>query len=720
MTIPDLMSDDYKRPLFRRKRSRLWKWVFRLFLVLAVAFALILGVLSLISGSSPELERAFENHLSQSFNKDVKVEKLIGIEVFPIMSVDLEGLVVRSRPEQDKEQPPQKSADSAEGQTGAEQEPEQENSEQETVTDGENVKEMPESPEETVMTSSRPYDLKVDKFSMQISFWDLIFGIDSIRDLTVKGLHIPAKTPADSALVIDRLELTPKAYTKPEGEILPGLVMTGAHGERPMFAQINLATQMNRNQNITNYRLDRPSPFVVTYAEVQAAGVVRMISQREIMLEKFALRGDGQDLMQGRLYHKAPKKDTPRIVKGEIKTGESVTDFDLAVRNEQGSALIGGRIHVGPLRLKDFTGQNASIPAILDIFDRLSSEPAPGEDTADEGNEDGDDSQEQAQSQVITTLNAPYLDLDIRLEPVNAGNEKIGSIDFKVVKGKTSFQVTELEGNLSKGFVKGGYNFEVKENGASLNTSLEILNVAYGEFQEALTDKSFARGDADIHMTLSGQGATQNDLRSSLQGRMSLIAGEGKLASSALNFWGGGLINALFPSKDKKSMALNCALIDFKVENGIAEGQSVFMDTDVLQLVGKGKINLIEDTIDMVLTPNPKKTAIMDVATAVNITGSLYDPKISPNKMSLGKKVGGLLLGAVNPALLIVSMTDFGLSEEHPCAETIHGLESEIEIEKSNPQNMPQNKFQKTQGEGQETGPDKTDAAAQEQTETAQ
>lgn len=719
MTIPDLMSDDYKRPLFRRKRSRLLKWMFRLVLVLAIMLAVILGVLSLISGSSPELEEAFENHLSGSFKKDVTIEKLVGIEVFPIMSVDMEGLVVRSRPEQDnpeqdKEQPQQKPDDTTTGEAGAEQKPEQEKEEQKTVTDAEAAEEKPESPKETVTQARRPYDLKIDKFSMQISFWDLIFGIDSVRDLTVKGLHIPAQTPGDSALVIDRLELTPKAYTKPEGKILPGLVMTGAHGDRPMFAQINLATEMNRNQNITNYRLDRPSPFIVTYAQVKAAGVVRMLSQREIMLEKFVLRDDERDLMQGRLYHKAPKTDTPRIVKGEIKTGESVTDFDLAMRNEKEDTLLSGHVHIGPLRLKDFTGQDAVIPPILETLDSLTGGPGPTQDTAgeDSNDEDSKSKQETAQAQAITPLGAPYLDLDIRLEPVNAGNEKIGAIDFKVLKDKTSFQVTELEGSLSKGSVKGGYNFEVKENGASLNTSLEMLDVAYGEFQEALTDKSFAQGDADIHVTLSGQGVTQKDLRSSLQGRMSLIAGEGKLASSALNFWGGGLINALFPSKDKQSMSLNCALIDFKIENGIAEGQSLFMDTDVLQLVGKGKINLIEDKIELVLTPNPKKAAIMDVATAVNVTGSLYDPKISPNKLSLGKKVGGLILGAVNPALLIVSMTDFGLSEEHPCAETIHGLESEIEKEKA--------RAQKTESQAQKSDPDNTDKGAQEKTETAQ
>ena len=111
----------------------------------------------------------------------------------------------------------------------------------------------------------------------------------------------------------------------------------------------------------------------------------------------------------------------------------------------------------------------------------------------------------------------------------------------------------------------------------------------------------------------------------------------------------------------------------------------------------------------MVLTPKAKKTAVIDVATAVNVSGSLFDPKISPNTLSVGKKLGGLLLGAVNPALLVVSMTDFGLSKEHPCAETIQGLESEIadqkvETEKIRAQQIiEQEKQNKSQAPGQET-----------------
>ena len=67
-------------------------------------------------------------------------------------------------------------------------------------------------------------------------------------------------------------------------------------------------------------------------------------------------------------------------------------------------------------------------------------------------------------------------------------------------------------------------------------------------------------------------------------------------------------------------------------------------------------------------------------SSSVDVDGALSAPRVTPNFAGLGRKLGTLLLGVVNPAFLAVSLTDLGLSESHPCGAFLKEEQPVMEV----------------------------------------
>ena len=137
-------------------------------------------------------------------------------------------------------------------------------------------------------------------------------------------------------------------------------------------------------------------------------------------------------------------------------------------------------------------------------------------------------------------------------------------------------------------------------------------------------------------------------------------------------------MNSMLPDLDKSSKShLNCGIADFTIENGTAKTNALFIDTERVTLSGEGTYSIPKDYLDLQFKPKPKSIAIIDVATPVNVKGAMNSPEISASVFGLGKKLGGLALGLINPAFLAYSLTDLGLNDNHPCAEFLEDAKDE-------------------------------------------
>lgn len=255
---------------------------------------------------------------------------------------------------------------------------------------------------------------------------------------------------------------------------------------------------------------------------------------------------------------------------------------------------------------------------------------------------------------------------EIVLDQFLSEEKDFGDLNIDLISKDNILTITPT-GTVMEGAVSGAITVdETDPSQRVLNAALQIKDLNYGAAQDQID----GRGDLDIK--LSATAPEDESFEPYLKGHVRFIGGQGVMTTGAFNFWGGGLINALVPDFGQSdSLKLNCAVMDMEVAQGVAEVKALFIDTQRLQIAGKGTYDIPAQKIDMTLKPEAKDVEIGTISSAVSITGDITKPSIKPDLVDFGAKIGTLLLGAANPALLAVMFTDFGLSENHPCSDYV-------------------------------------------------
>ncbi len=195
-------------------------------------------------------------------------------------------------------------------------------------------------------------------------------------------------------------------------------------------------------------------------------------------------------------------------------------------------------------------------------------------------------------------------------------------------------------------------------------------------------------GPTTIHADLRSSGASPADLAARLTGDLHVLVGEGRAQVELLNSFVGGatkLVGTMF-SEESREAKMNCAAGNVRVKNGLMTSQVLLVDTEFATVYGKGTIDLGNELLDMEFKPEPK-SATLNVAVPIEVTGPLSNPEFTPSKLATARKATGLLVlaGIVFPPAAIVGLGGLaggavvvgGLGEmgssDNPCIELARG-----------------------------------------------
>lgn len=419
--------------------------------------------------------------------------------------------------------------------------------------------------------------------------------------------------------------------------------LRGTYGNYPVHMAMG-AEVILRSKARVEYKLPKQGPFHMTFGEFKAEG--RYTREFGSFTFQFDEGGIADNKVSGSI--KPFWSDKKHGAEGFLVSGGSRLNFDI----EQTPFEMTGDVSFETLDFKD-------LQAPLKIFEEIAlyiDDPKNEEEL------------KASQTAPITLVKAP-VNLDVAVKKLKRSGNNIGHIHFPLEIKSDELKLGPIDGKLAGGNLSG--NLHLKSDDAALwvlNSEGVWKGWNYATFQGYSEGKALA----DMSWSLSGQGQNWFEIKSSYNGHATVIAGQGKMPSKALNVWGAGLFNALLPSLDAESETdLNCMIADMRIEKGIATPSPLFLDTKRVTVMGEGSYNIVEDDLKLTFEPQSKNTALFDVAPAVNVKGSITAPSVGVSTTSVITKVGGLALGAINPAFLVVTMTDLGLGDNHPCREFI-------------------------------------------------
>ena len=114
------------------------------------------------------------------------------------------------------------------------------------------------------------------------------------------------------------------------------------------------------------------------------------------------------------------------------------------------------------------------------------------------------------------------------------------------------------------------------------------------------------------------------------------------------------------------------------------------LDTSDTLITGEGNISLANETLDIVLKPQPKDQSILSLRSPLRIGGTFGKPSAAPDKAALAGRAGlALLLGAINPLLALAATVETGPGENADCTGVLALAANPHAVAKPKPEGEP-------------------------------
>ncbi|MDR4462443.1 MAG: AsmA family protein [Nitrospirales bacterium] len=275
----------------------------------------------------------------------------------------------------------------------------------------------------------------------------------------------------------------------------------------------------------------------------------------------------------------------------------------------------------------------------------------------------------------VETLRSFDLMLDGEIKQIRKGEEDLGHAAFQVTLEEGVFTMQSVTGNLWEGDFDGKLILDGKQYVPTLKVNLNIHGLDYGRVARSFGGTDLVKGQSQsITLDLKGRGDTMHEVLEQASGQFNLIDGPLDLATKYIDLWAADLITTALTTawKSESVSKLNCTVGYFDIEEGVMKSDNILIDTNRLTVAGVGKLNLADETMDLLLTPRPKDPSLFSLAHMVRITGPLSDPDVSSDKLRIAESGGWGLLGLVNPLGWVIAIpqiagTTVGTMNQNPC-----------------------------------------------------
>jgi uncharacterized protein involved in outer membrane biogenesis len=286
----------------------------------------------------------------------------------------------------------------------------------------------------------------------------------------------------------------------------------------------------------------------------------------------------------------------------------------------------------------------------------------------------------------VDALSAADLDLDIKAERILTGIGDLGDLVSKVSlkngRYKSSLSITGFAGaQISKEF---DLNGAVKPPLNQIQLNVKDLN--YGFLRRQLLNSDLMEGHVDFYVKLSGPGATRRSFLGNADGRITIIAGPGKITGRRLDLWASDLIPTLLSPRWQRQPVtdMNCMVAHIELKEGLAKIEDILLDTRRITIAGSGILDLETEELDVFIAPRPKRASLVSLANPVEITGTLSQPEVSVARLPTRRWIGrgaGIVGSLINPAFLVLVLSDTGTGVANPCVAAVERAHEIAEVE---------------------------------------
>ena len=183
---------------------------------------------------------------------------------------------------------------------------------------------------------------------------------------------------------------------------------------------------------------------------------------------------------------------------------------------------------------------------------------------------------------------------------------------------------------LAGGHVVGMLTFDGQQGALSSHAKMKVIDVRLDELLAGLPKGAQSAGPLNGHVDLKGQGDSVAKILASSSGSMAVFmegGGISNLLDAKLGLNRGKVLRLLITGD--RDIGINNAAVAFDFEKCMGTSTAILLDTDQTHTEGTGIIDLRDETVDVLLTPHPKKPGILSRRSSIHVQGSFRQPTYS-------------------------------------------------------------------------------------------
>ena len=262
------------------------------------------------------------------------------------------------------------------------------------------------------------------------------------------------------------------------------------------------------------------------------------------------------------------------------------------------------------------------------------------------------------------------LSLSLRIDQLKGTRLSIDRASLEVMLEDGVLRIDSDSFDLSEGSAELDATVDTSAKPPAITLSASANDLRLGDVLAELEADVPIEGDLDLDTELKSAGSSLPSLVATLDGEFGMAIQRGRINLRYFDLTGANLLQWLFTGAALRSSTdLRCFVARFRIEHGVARSQSLFMDTSLARSTGSGTLNLVDRTIDIVVTPRPVRAELVRLTTPYRIVGPLSSPSIDVSRVGLaGRAVGELALTPLNLLGSLTSLvSDWGRDRENPC-----------------------------------------------------
>ena len=223
------------------------------------------------------------------------------------------------------------------------------------------------------------------------------------------------------------------------------------------------------------------------------------------------------------------------------------------------------------------------------------------------------------------------LDADVRFAAHRmrvAAVPALHSLKLKAVLADSQLSVSGLDAGWAGGHSTGTLGLDLRQHPARAEALIETQGVRVESLLATQDEKRRITGALRGRIALKATGDDVEALRASAAGKVSATLSDGTIPSmldALMGLEGGKVVRSLLSGSD--ALPLRCAALTADVSAGKAHVRSLVIDSVNTRTTGAGVIDLREATIDLALTPEPKRPGLFEMNKSIHLFGKLHKPQ---------------------------------------------------------------------------------------------